>query len=100
MVRRLAGIAVLVLATASPALAAEPTAEQRQKMAEVHQKMADCLKSTKPISECRDEMMQSCRGMMGEAACPMMGLGHGGMGPGMMGGGMHGQPAPAAPPKP
>jgi len=97
MIRKFAGIAVLVLAAALPALAADPTPEQRQKMAEVHQKMAECLKSTKPFSECREEMMQSCRGMTGEAACPMMGMGPGMKGHGM--GMMPGQPAPEAAPK-
>jgi hypothetical protein len=105
---------IAALALASPALAddqsqpAAPSAEQRQRMAEVHQKMADCLKSNRPFADCRAEMHQACRGMMGEAACPMMGqggggmgpgmMGHGkGMGPGMMGGPAQGQPAPSAP---
>ena len=104
-------IAAFALASASPLFAAEPektappapSAEQRQKMAEVHQHMADCLKSDRPMSECRSEMMKSCHGMMGEGACPMMGMGQGGMGPGMghgMGGGMmKGAPAPEAPKK-
>jgi hypothetical protein len=105
---------IAALALASPALAddqsqpAAPSTEQRQRMAEVHQKRADCLKSSRPIAECRAEMHQACRGMMGEAACPMMGqggggmgpgmMGHGrGMGPGMMGGPAQGPPAPSAP---
>jgi hypothetical protein len=49
------------------------TKEQRQKMAEVHQKMADCLKSDKPLSECRSEMMKACHENMGGKGCPMMG---------------------------
>lgn len=49
------------------------TKEQRQKMAEVHQKMADCLKSDKPLSECRSEMMKACHDNMGAQGCPMMG---------------------------
>lgn len=100
-------IAAFALASAAPAFAADPekpvapSAEQRQKMAEVHQKMADCLKSNRPMSECRDEMHQSCKGMMGEAGCPMMGMGKGGMGPGTMGGGMGGMmKSPAAPEAP
>jgi hypothetical protein len=55
--------------------------EQRQKMAEVHQRMADCLKSERPTSECRSEMMKGCQGMGGDA-CPMMGMGHGHGAPG------------------
>lgn len=58
---------------------AEVTAEQRSKMASVHEKMAACLRSTKPISECRDEMHGQCEESMGKDECPMMGdmMGHG-----------------------
>jgi hypothetical protein len=52
----------------------EMTPEMRKKMAIEHQKMADCLNSTKPMSECHKEMMNEC---------PMM--------KGMMNGGMNGQ---------
>ena len=73
----------------------EVTPEMRQKMAEAHQKMADCLKSKKPIESCRQEMMQSCKAM-GPHGCPM----HDGMWMGMHhrmhGGGM---PVPSASPK-
>ena len=91
-VRSCALVAALILAAAAPTLAAEPekappapSAEQRQKMAEAHQRMADCLKSDRPISECHSEMKQSCHDAHGEGGCPMMehGQGHGaGMGPG------------------
>jgi hypothetical protein len=55
----------------------EPTKEQRQKMAEMHEKMAACLKSDKPASDCHKEMMASCKEAMGKE-CPMMhGKGHG-----------------------
>lgn len=61
-----------------------PSKEQRQKMAEAHQKMADCLNSDKPMGECKDEMMKSCHDMMGKDGCPMMSekggmMGHGSM---------------------
>lgn len=113
-------MAALVLAWAGPARAAEPekappaapTAEQRQKMAEVHEKMAECLRSDRPIGECRREMMKACHDTLGADSCPMMGKGPGGMGPGMMGPGkgqghmMQGPPtsttpapAPAEPPQ-
>lgn len=46
--------------------------EQRQKMAEHHEKMAMCLKSDRPFPECRDEMMKSCKETMGKEGCPMM----------------------------
>jgi hypothetical protein len=58
----------------------EFTAEQRQKMADVHEKMAVCLRSDRPLSECRQETMQRCQDIMGQAGCPMMGS--------MMGSGM------------
>jgi hypothetical protein len=80
-------IAVLALAlNASAALSAEPpspshpalTKEQRQKMATIHEQIAACLRSEKPISECHEEAMKSCQDAMGKDGCPMMG------------GGMHG----------
>jgi len=100
-------IAALALASVSPAFAAdpekatpsEPSPEARQQMAAVHQKMADCLKSDRPIAECKAEMMKSCHEMMGERGCPMMGASGGGMGPGMMGGGMMKSEPPKAQPE-
>lgn len=52
--------------------------ETRTQMADMHQKMADCLKSDKSISECRDNMVANCP-MMKDGSCPMMGMmkGHG-----------------------
>jgi hypothetical protein len=99
-------IAALALVSTSPALAADaekgapssPSPEVRQQMAAVHQKMAECLRSDRPIAECRSEMMKSCHDMMGEGGCPMMN-GAGGMGPGMMGGEMMKGPAKGAPQK-
>ena len=59
-------VAALVLLGGGAAFAAgDPSPEMRQQMAAVHQKMADCLKSARPIAECRTEMMSSCRAMMG-----------------------------------
>ena len=49
------------------------TPEQRQTMAAAHEKMAACLRSDRPLSECRNEMMQACHKMMGKEGCPMMG---------------------------
>lgn len=46
--------------------------EMRLKMAEAHEKMGACLKSEKPMSECKSEMMNSCDGHMGKEGCPMM----------------------------
>ncbi|MGE0631427.1 MAG: hypothetical protein AB7H48_12955 [Parachlamydiales bacterium] len=50
--------------------------EKRKKMAEMHEKMALCLKSDKSMDDCRDEMRKQCDG---EDGCPMMGKGHRGM---------------------
>jgi hypothetical protein len=79
-----------------------PTAEQRQKMADVHQKMAECLRSDRPIADCRSEMATACHDVLGADACPMMGKGRGGMGPGMGHGMMQGPPSttPAPPETP
>jgi hypothetical protein len=99
--------------SAEPAKSADaaPSPEVRQQMAAVHEKMAQCLRSERPMAECRAEMVGSCQQMMGASACPMMGSGAGGMGPGMMGGGkgmhgggmgggmMKGAPAPETPEK-
>lgn len=50
--------------------------EDRQKMAEMHTKMATCLESDKAMSDCQREMMKSCKDMMEKTGCPMMGMGH------------------------
>ncbi len=50
----------------------EVSKEARQKMAEMHQQMADCLKSDKTYLECHKNMMANCP-MTNEGSCPMMG---------------------------
>lgn len=52
------------------------TKEQRQKMAQMHEKMAKCLRSDRPFSECHDEMRKGCKDM-GKDGCPMMQEMHG-----------------------
>jgi len=49
------------------------TTEQRQKMADAHETMATCLRSTKPFSDCHEEMMKTCKDSMGKEGCAMMG---------------------------
>lgn len=49
----------------------QPTTEMRATMALAHEKMAACLRSDKPMTECREEMRKSAP-MMREQ-CPMMG---------------------------
>jgi hypothetical protein len=75
-------------AETTPPVPADPTPAQRQEMAAIHRKMAECLASERPFAECRAEMHASCQTTLGAHGCPMMQ--GGGMGPGMMGGrGMH-----------
>jgi hypothetical protein len=51
----------------------EPTAEERAQMATMHEKVALCLRSSKTIAECHDEMKKNCT--MGDRC--MMGMGMG-----------------------
>ncbi len=37
----------------------EPSAEDRAKMADAHQQMAECLRSDRPMKECRGEMKKA-----------------------------------------
>lgn len=67
----------------NPTATKNPPLEQRQKMAELHEKMASCLRSDRAFPECRQEMMNGCKTTMGQEGCPMMGAGMGkGMGRG------------------
>jgi hypothetical protein len=77
--------AVSLAWAASPAPAnPTPSKEQREKMAQAHEKMATCLRSERPLAECHQEMMQACHDTMGGQGCGMM-MGPGGMrGHGMM----------------
>lgn len=51
-----------------------PTAEEREKMAATHEKMAQCLRSDKPMKDCHEEMAKACKENMGGKGCMM---GHG-----------------------
>jgi hypothetical protein len=113
--RALAWLTLLSLAVASPALAGHhegkedkkghaghemsgqqpegmadkakgPSPEKRAKMAAAHERMAACLRSTRPIQECHSEMKSACK----ESG------GHCGMG----GHGMSGHDKSAVKPKP
>ena len=77
------GAVITILAlilNVSAAFSAEPpspshpalTKEQREKMATIHEQIAACLRSDKPISECHKEAMKSCQDTMGKDGCPMM----------------------------
>jgi len=43
-----------------------PTKEQREKMAQAHEKLAACLRSDRDVAECHHEMMEQCKDMKGE----------------------------------
>lgn len=102
---------VLLIALGSAAFAAHaptapptPTKAMRERMATLHEQMAACLRSDKPISECRTEMLRHCKAMMGNQGCTrmmgaggMMGMGGGTMG---MGQGMHGRMTSSPPSSP
>jgi hypothetical protein len=64
---------ILLASTFSQGADKVPSAEQRNEMAKVHDLMAACLRSTKPIEECHKEMKKSCEEQMerGEG-CMMM----------------------------
>jgi hypothetical protein len=81
--------------TPSSAQKAPPSKEARAQMAALHEQMAACLRSDKSITDCRTEVMKSCRDTMGTQGCPYMGMGQRGMGMGSgMGGGMMQTPPP------
>lgn len=52
------------------------SAEQRKNMADLHEKMAQCLRSDKAIEECHADMKTGCESL-GKDGCPMMGKTHG-----------------------
>lgn len=55
-----------------------PSPEQRAKMAAAHERMAACLRSSRPIQECHGEMRAACKESGGQ--CGMGHHGHGGKG--------------------
>jgi hypothetical protein len=66
--------AIATLAAEPPsAAAATPSKETREKMATMHEQMAACLRSVKPIADCRKEAMKYHQELMGKDGCPMMG---------------------------
>src|SRR5579859_371038 len=73
-------LAALLSMLVAGAFAAEPspqghpalTKEQRESMAAIHEQMAACLRSDKPLAECHKEAMKKCQETMGKDGCPMM----------------------------
>lgn len=99
---------VLLIALGAAAFAANPPASagptptraMREKMAVLHEQMAACLRSDKPVSDCRAQMQKSCHDMMGKQGCSMMGMGgRKGMGQRMHGHMMSNPPSSSSPPK-
>lgn len=74
---------VVGAASPAPGSAAAPSKEQREKMAQAHEKMAACLRSDRPVADCHQEMMQTCHDTMGGQGCGMMMMGPGPRGRGM-----------------
>ncbi|MDE2304359.1 MAG: hypothetical protein KGL34_02280 [Gammaproteobacteria bacterium] len=85
------GAAATVLAAPPPAA---PNHEMREKMAQIHEQMAACLRSDRSFEDCRSEMRKSCRASLGYGGCRMM-QGRMPMGGRRM---MGPPPAPPAPP--
>ena len=82
------------VAATSAAKAEWPTHAQREKMAQIHERMASCLRSDRSFAECRQEMMRACHAELGTGGCRMMQGGRpwGRLGGMMRGGGMMGPP--------
>ena len=77
------------IALAQAPAPAAPSKEMREHMAQLHEKMAVCLRSDRSVGDCRAEMHQECMSM-GAGACGMMGPHGGGMMKGPMKGPMNG----------
>jgi hypothetical protein len=76
----LGGYALAQEKAATSTNAPQMTADQRSKMAEAHEKVAACLRSNRPLSECHDEMMKLHESGCCGGDCPMMhgkGMKHG-----------------------
>jgi hypothetical protein len=50
----------------------EPSKEQREKMALVHEKLAACLRSERSFADCHHEMESNHAEAMGKEHCPVM----------------------------
>ena len=46
--------------------------EMKKEMADMHQKMADCLRTEKSMQDCHGEMMKDCQGAKASGHCSMM----------------------------
>jgi hypothetical protein len=101
----LATCALLAAAAFTPASAAEPaeappsehhelSKDTREKMAQLHEQMAACLRSDKSVATCHSEMMKNCQEQLGSEGCrAIAAASHG------MDGRRHMQPNAGAPPR-
>jgi hypothetical protein len=81
----LLGAAAATWAADVPPPAMAPGKESRAHMATMHEQMASCLRSDKPMADCRAEMMKACQAMSPTEGCQMGGRGKGKhAGPGQM----------------
>lgn len=65
-------VPLLVHAADTKSSMPEPSKEQREKMALIHEKFAACLRSDRSFADCHHEMESSHAEVMGKEHCPMM----------------------------
>jgi hypothetical protein len=70
------GMTAAAVASTEPANSAE-SKQSREQMARAHEKMAVCLRSERPLAECRLEMMHSCKAAKEKQGCGMKMTDHG-----------------------
>lgn len=56
----------------SDASAAQPTKQEREKMAKLHENMAACLRSDKTLRECHEAARKECQDELGDRCRDMM----------------------------
>jgi hypothetical protein len=76
--------AALLLFGAAATYADTPTAESvdpsrqtREKMAVLHEQLAACLRTDKPVRDCRSEMLVNCQAQLGSDCARFTGVVHG-----------------------
>jgi hypothetical protein len=56
-------------AGAQPAEHHEISKDTREKMAQLHEQLAACLRSDTPVQVCHGEMMKNCQQLLGNEGC-------------------------------
>jgi len=64
-------------AAAPAADSSEPSQQTREKIAVLHEQLAACLRSDRPVSECRSEMVTNCQAQIGSNCATIAGVVHG-----------------------